>query len=94
MRDALTSWPYKNLQVGKKGTLLTDTDGKANNNFKRKAPVIRKNTVCYVTSVRSIRFPVRRCAVAAAIRAPRKLQARIHLTVMAIFFEITGGLNR
>jgi len=24
----------------------------------------------------------------------RKLQARIHLTVMAIFFEITGGLNR
>src|SRR5580692_11428209 len=57
MRDALISWPYKNLQVGKKGKLLTAADGKANKNFKsRKERVVRKNAVCYVTSTRSIRF--------------------------------------
>ena len=77
MRDALISWPYKNLQVGKKGTLLTDADGKANKNSKgRKARIVRKNTVCYVTSVRPIRFPVGRCAVAAAIR-------NLHITEVA-----------
>src|SRR5271169_4231920 len=42
-RDALISWPYKNLQVGKKGRLLTDADGKANKNFKsRKEQVVQK----------------------------------------------------
>jgi hypothetical protein len=54
MRDALTSWPYKNLQVWKKGTLLTDADGKANKNFKRR----KERVVCKMRSATSPR-PVR-----------------------------------
>src|SRR4029077_5069682 len=54
-RDALNSWPYKNLQVAKKGTLLTDADGKANKNFKsRQEQVVRK--MRSATSPRPVRF--------------------------------------
>ena len=35
----------------------------------------------------------RQCSIAACIRKPSH-DGRSHLTVMAIFFEITGGLNR
>ena len=46
-----------------------------------------------IAIIASAELDPRQCSIAACIRKPSH-DGRSHLTVMAIFFEITGGLNR
>jgi hypothetical protein len=51
---------------------------------------VRDHAIAIIASAES---DPRQCSIAACIRKPSH-DGRSHLTVMAIFFEITGGLNR